>query len=95
MNPMYIVASIAAIPGIVSAILGWLNGRKADAIHILVNSNLDAVKGQLADAKSQIADLLALLGHVKDVASGQSVLASGTDGGNRGSAPDPPHPSPV
>ncbi len=49
-----IVAIIAATP---PSIIGWLNSRKADAIHVLVNSNLTEVKTELALANQQIKDL--------------------------------------
>lgn len=57
MSDIVIVALIAAVPATIGAILSVKNGRKADAIHVLVNSNLTAVKVELAVAKTEIGML--------------------------------------
>lgn len=49
-----LVALIAAIP---PTIIGWLNIRKANEIHVLVNSNLTKVKDELARANTLIGQL--------------------------------------
>lgn len=56
-----VVALIGAVPATVAAILGLRNGRKADRIHVLVNSNLDAVKVELVSARAEILALKQLL----------------------------------
>ena len=52
------VALFVAIP---PTILAWNNNAKADAIHVLVNSNLTAVKADLAVANQRIDDLIKLV----------------------------------
>ncbi len=70
-------SSVAAIAAVASVIVAWLNnrqGRKLHAqgeeIHALVNSNLTAVKADLALALSRVAALEAL---IKEIRSAQSV----------------------
>lgn len=53
-----LIAFIAAIP---PTFVGWLNHRKGEEIHILVNSNLTAVKTDLALANQKITELQALI----------------------------------
>jgi hypothetical protein len=55
MTDIVLVALIGAVPATVAAISSLFNGRKTEEIHTLVNSNLDAVKLELAQAKKQIA----------------------------------------
>lgn len=57
MTDAVMVAIIAAVPASLGAAVGILNGRKADKIHVLVNSNLSQVKADLAIAHQRIADL--------------------------------------
>ena len=58
---LLVVALIAAIPPTLMAFVSLLksqeNGRKADQIHVLVNSNLTNVKQELADANKHIVQL--------------------------------------
>lgn len=56
-----LVAAIAAGASTLGAVLSLRNGRKADAIHVLVNSNLTEVKKELADAKMEIKALHSLI----------------------------------
>lgn len=62
------IAVIAAVPGlfatggtIVTVLLARSNAKKADAIHVLVNSQLTNLKDQLFAARKEIEDLKALL----------------------------------
>jgi hypothetical protein len=57
MTDIVIVALIAASPGVIAAIASIRNGKKADDIHLLVNSNLTAVKDQLAAALTKVESL--------------------------------------
>lgn len=63
-DPVYI-ALIAAVPPTLVAlgafIVGIINSIKANKIHVLVNSNLSAVKTDLAIANERIVGLQALL----------------------------------
>lgn len=59
------LAIVAAIPptlaGVAALIVSIRNGKKSDQIHVLVNSNMTAVKADLATAAKRIASLEALL----------------------------------
>lgn len=59
------IAYIAAVPPTLvagaSVFVGLRNSKKADSIHVLVNSNLTAVKADLALALERVAKLEQLL----------------------------------
>ncbi len=65
MTDVQFVAVFGAIPATVTAFAGLIvslkNSKKADQIHTLVNSNLDAVKDQLAAANTRIEVLSAAI----------------------------------
>ncbi len=60
-----IVAFFAVVPPTIAALAAfaqsWRNGKKSDEIHVLVNSNMAAVKAELAAAKIEIADLRSII----------------------------------
>jgi|GEM_PF-2127775 len=62
MTDVIVVALIAAVPATVAAAVGVSNSRKANQIHVLVNSNMTALKSDLAIANSKIEDLEQLVG---------------------------------
>ncbi len=55
------IAIISAVASTVAALISFKNGKKADAIHILVNSNLTTVKDDLAAARLEILHLQDML----------------------------------
>jgi hypothetical protein len=60
MSDLVLVALIGAVAAIIAASIGALvarNGRKLDAIHVLVNSNLTKVKVELETATQTIVAL--------------------------------------
>ncbi len=65
MTDSTLVAVIAAIPPTLMALAAFVtskqNGKKADQIHVLVNSNLTNVKQELSEAKEQIIALQSLV----------------------------------
>lgn len=61
MTDPVMVALIAAVPATIAAVVGVVNTRKANEIHVLVNSNLTKVKSDLSEAIKQIARLEKLL----------------------------------
>jgi septal ring factor EnvC (AmiA/AmiB activator) len=56
-----VVAAVAVIPPTLVALAGFKqsqkNGDKADEIHVLVDGNMSKVQADLAEAKTEIADL--------------------------------------
>ncbi len=81
MTDAVLVGLIAAVPATVAAFASWRNGRKADVaagkiaeIHVLTNSNLTAVKTDLALANSHIAELQMLVN--KLIESGHSSVTT-------------------
>ena len=56
-----LIALIAAIPPTIAAVAAlwssWKNGRKSDAIHVLVNSNMQDMQRQLMTGMEKIAEL--------------------------------------
>ncbi len=60
-----VIAAIAVVPptlmALASFVQSWRNGKKSDEIHVLVNSNMAAVKAELAAAKLEIADLRSII----------------------------------
>ena len=70
-NPL-ILALAAGIPSVIATIVAGIgllvskaNGRKADEIHVLVNSNLSTVKDKLVSAEEEIRQLRVLLVQLK------------------------------
>lgn len=65
------IACVVAVPPTLVAIAGLIqsmrNGKKSDQIHVLVNSNLTAVKADLDLANQRIAGLMAKLEHPPSV----------------------------
>lgn len=65
MSNQIIMAAIGALPAFVAsvaaAILGFMNTKKANVIHQLVNSNLKAVQSDLAEANERITQLQTLV----------------------------------
>jgi hypothetical protein len=66
-NPL-VLALAAGIPSVFAAILAGIgmlvskaNGKKADEIHVLVNSNLTEVKVKLVSAEDEIRQLRILV----------------------------------
>ncbi len=61
MTDPIVLAFLAAVPPTIAAVAGviisYINSKKADAIHVLVNSNLTEVKENLAEAKLEIKTL--------------------------------------
>jgi hypothetical protein len=77
MSDVVVVALIVAIPPTIAALLAWSESKrttakadvivaKADEIHTLTNSNLAAVKADLAMANSRIVSLEALVSKLTD-----------------------------
>jgi hypothetical protein len=61
MSDAVIIAMIVAIPptlvGLAGLVQSIFNGQKSDAIHLLVNSNMDALKAELKAAVLEIHNL--------------------------------------
>ncbi len=61
MSDAVIIAMIVAIPPTLVALAGLVqsvfNGKKADQIHLLVNSNMDELKADLRAAVAEIQSL--------------------------------------
>jgi hypothetical protein len=55
------IAAIATIPSFITIVLAWMNNVQGNKIHVLVNSNMTAVKADLALANEKIAGLQVLL----------------------------------
>jgi hypothetical protein len=50
-------AGALIVAGAIPSLLSFLNGKKLDTIHVLVNSNLTHIKDQLATAVAKIERL--------------------------------------
>jgi len=65
MSEHIVVTLIAAVPPTLMALLSWLSSKRnrsgINDVHILVNSQRDAMLKQIADLKSEIVDLRARL----------------------------------
>ncbi len=65
MTDAVVLAIVAALPPTLAAvgavIVSVRNGRKSDEIHVLVNSNMTAVKAELVRANTRIETLEGLL----------------------------------
>jgi hypothetical protein len=50
---MWLVAIIPSAFGLAAAVLGLMNRKKLQEVHVLVNSRLDATLTEIADLKTQ------------------------------------------
>ena len=69
----------AALASIVTIIIGWMNNRQGNKIHTLVNSNMTAVKAELATAQEQIASLQSLVAKTATINVPASVIVGQKD----------------
>lgn len=61
---MTVINTLLALPptfwaAVGALIVGLRNGQKANAIHVLVNSNLDSVKKETADLRAELKKAVA------------------------------------